>query len=136
MRAYRKRQVAPENNRSPACPRAARSIAGAPYNPDFRREYEIACQLRTDGYLEETIDIIDDKKEIVTETITKDEDGTERVSKAFSKEAVAYALARINIRYSTIGKTLPRKCGKKTTAWASLRPSRRATAAPRRTWAT
>jgi hypothetical protein len=81
-------------------------------NPDFRREYEIACQLRTDGYLEETIDIIDDKKEMVTETTSENEDGTKSVSKAFSKEAVAYALARINIRYSTIGKMLPRKWGK------------------------
>ena len=64
------------------------------------------------AYLEETIDIIDDKKEIVTETTTEDEDGTKRVSKAFTKEALAYAMARINIRYSTIAKMLPRKWGK------------------------
>ena len=80
-------------------------------NPEFREEYQIAVQLRADGLLEETIDIIDDKKEIVTETITKDEDGTRRVSKTFSKEGLAYALARINIRYKTLAKMAPRKWG-------------------------
>ena len=80
--------------------------------PEFKRQYDIAVQLRADGLLEETIDIIDDKKEIVTETITEDEDGTKRVSRAFTKEALAYALARINVRYTTIGKMLPRKWGK------------------------
>jgi hypothetical protein len=46
--------------------------------PEFREEYQIAVQLRADGLLEETIEIIDDKKEIVTETTTEDEDGTKR----------------------------------------------------------
>jgi hypothetical protein len=42
------------------------------YNrPEFKREYDIAVQLRADGLLEETIAIIDDKKEIVTETTTR-----------------------------------------------------------------
>jgi len=54
--------------------------------PEFKRQYDIAVQLRADGLLEETIEIIDDKKEIVTETTTEDEDGTKRVSKAFTKE--------------------------------------------------
>jgi hypothetical protein len=44
--------------------------------PEFKRQYDIAVQLRADGLLEETIEIIDDKKEIVTETTTEDEDGT------------------------------------------------------------
>jgi hypothetical protein len=57
---------------------------------------------RADGLLEETIEIIDDKKEIVTETTTEDEDGTKRVSKAFTKEGLAYAMARINIRYKML----------------------------------
>jgi hypothetical protein len=39
--------------------------------PEFKREYDIAVQLRADGLLEETIDIIDDKKEIVTEMLSK-----------------------------------------------------------------
>ena len=68
--------------------------------PEFKRQYDIAVQLRADGLLEETIDIIDDKKGMVAETTSEDEDGTKRVSKAFSKEALAYALARINIRSS------------------------------------
>jgi hypothetical protein len=76
-------------------------------NPEFREEYQIAVQLRADGLLEETIEIIDDKKEIVTETTTEDEDGTKRVSKAFTKEGLAYAMARINIRYKTLSKMLP-----------------------------
>jgi hypothetical protein len=59
-----------------------------------------------------TNEIIDDKKEIVTETTTEDEDGTKRVSKAFTKEGLAYAMARINIRYKTLSKVLPRKWGK------------------------
>jgi hypothetical protein len=46
--------------------------------PEFKRQYDIAVQLRADGLLEETIEIIDDKKEIVTETTTEDEDGTKR----------------------------------------------------------
>jgi hypothetical protein len=46
-----------------------------------------------------TIQIIDD---IVTETTTEDEDGTKRVSKAFTKEGLGYAMARINIRYKTL----------------------------------
>jgi hypothetical protein len=79
--------------------------------PEFKRQYDIAVQLRADGLLEETIDIIDDKKEIVTETTTEDEDGTKRVSKAFTKEGLAYAMARINIRYKTLSKMLPRKWG-------------------------
>jgi hypothetical protein len=79
--------------------------------PEFREEYQIAVQLRADGLLEETIDIIDDKKEIVTETTTEDEDGTKRVSKAFTKEGLAYAMARINIRYKTLAKMAPRKWG-------------------------
>jgi hypothetical protein len=80
--------------------------------PEFKRQYDIAVQLRTDGLLEETIDIIDDKKEMLTETVTENEDGTKSVSKAFAKEGLAYAMARINVRYSTIGKMLPRKWGK------------------------
>jgi hypothetical protein len=32
--------------------------------------------------------------------------------KAFTKEGLAYAMARINVRYSTIAKMLPRKWGK------------------------
>src|SRR5207344_1000863 len=80
-------------------------------NREFREEYQIAVQLRADGLLEETIDIIDDKKEIVTETTTEDEDGTKRVSKAFTKEGLAYAMARINIRYKTLAKMAPRKWG-------------------------
>src|ERR1700738_2330883 len=79
--------------------------------PEFKRQYDIAVQLRADGLLEETIEIIDDKKEIVTETTTEDEDGTKRVSKAFTKEGLAYAMARINIRYKTLSKMLPRKWG-------------------------
>jgi transcriptional regulator with XRE-family HTH domain len=79
--------------------------------PEFKRQYDIAVQLRADGLLEETIEIIDDKKEIVTETTTEDEDGTKRVSKAFTKEGLAYAMARINIRYKTLAKMLPRKWG-------------------------
>ena len=79
--------------------------------PEFKHQYDIAVQLRADGLLEETIDIIDDKKEIVTETTTEDEDGTKRVSKAFTKEGLAYAMARINIRYKTLSKMLPRKWG-------------------------
>ncbi len=39
--------------------------------PEFKRQYDIAVQLRADGLLEETIEIIDDKKEIVTETTTE-----------------------------------------------------------------
>ena len=54
--------------------------------PEFKRQYDIAVQLRADGLLEETIDIIDDKKEIVTETTTEDEDGTKRVSKASQRK--------------------------------------------------
>jgi Protein of unknown function (DUF1353) len=38
-----------------------------------------------------TIEIIDNKNGIVTETITEDEDGTRRVSRAFSKEGLAAA---------------------------------------------
>src|SRR6202048_3915910 len=79
--------------------------------PEFKRQYDIAVQLRADGLLEETIDNIDDKKEIVTETTTEDEDGIKRVSKAFTKEGLAYAMARINIRYKTLSKMLPRKWG-------------------------
>jgi hypothetical protein len=79
--------------------------------PEFKREYDIAVELRADGLLEETIDIIDDKNGIVTETITEDEDGTRRVSRAFSKEGLAHALARINIRYKTLAKMAPRKWG-------------------------
>ena len=33
------------------------------------------------------------------------------VSKAFTKEGLAYAMARINIRYKTLSKMLPRKWG-------------------------
>ena len=40
---------------------------------------------------------------------TEDEDGTRRVSRAFSKEGLAHALARINIRYKTLAKMAPRK---------------------------
>jgi transcriptional regulator with XRE-family HTH domain len=80
--------------------------------PEFKREYDIAVQLRADGLLEETIEIIDDKKEMVTETTTENEDGTKSVSKVFAKEGLAYAMARINVRYSTIAKMLPRKWGK------------------------
>jgi hypothetical protein len=80
--------------------------------PEFREEYQIAVQLRADGLLEETIDIIDDKKEMVTETITTDEDGTKHVSRVISKDALAYAQARIQARYSTVGRMLPRKWGK------------------------
>ena len=74
-------------------------------NREFREEYQIAVQLRTDGLLEETIDIIDDKKEIVTETITEHEDGTKSVSRVISKDALAYAQARIQARYSTVGRS-------------------------------
>jgi hypothetical protein len=38
---------------------------------------------------------------------TEDEDGTKRVSKAFTKEGLACAMARINIRYKTLSKMLP-----------------------------
>jgi hypothetical protein len=79
--------------------------------PEFKRQYDIAVQLRADGLLEETIDIIDDKKEMVTETVTENEDGTKSVSKTFTKEGLAYALARINIRYKTLAKMAPRKWG-------------------------
>jgi hypothetical protein len=79
--------------------------------PEFKREYDIAVELRADGLLEETIEIIDNKNGIVTETITEDEDGTRRVSRAFSKEGLAHALARINIRYKTLAKMAPRKWG-------------------------
>ena len=34
------------------------------------------------------------------------------VRREFTKEGLTYALARINTRYSTIGKMLPRKWGK------------------------
>jgi hypothetical protein len=80
-------------------------------NPDFLREYQAAVMLRTDGLLEETIDIIDDKKEMVIETTTEHEDGTKTVSKVFAKESLAYALARINIRYKTLAQMAPRKWG-------------------------
>src|SRR6476646_8633041 len=53
--------------------------------PEFKRQYDIAVQLRADGLLEETIEIIDDKKEIVTETTTEDEDGTTRVEQGRHK---------------------------------------------------
>ena len=33
------------------------------------------------------------------------------MSKAFTKEGLAYAMARINIRYKTLSKMLPRKWG-------------------------
>jgi hypothetical protein len=46
------------------------------------------------------------------------EDGTKRVSKAFTKEGLAYAMARINLRYKTLSKMLP---ATRATAWASLR---------------
>ena len=52
-----------------------------------------------------------DKKEIVTETTTEDEDGTKSVSKAFAKEGLAYAMARINTRYKMLSKMAPRKWG-------------------------
>jgi hypothetical protein len=61
--------------------------------------------------LEETIDIIDDKKEIVTETVTEHEDGTKSVSRTISRDALAYAQARINERYKTLAKMAPRKRG-------------------------
>jgi hypothetical protein len=35
-----------------------------------------------------------------------------RAEKAFTKEGLAYALARINIRYKMLSKMLPRKWGK------------------------
>jgi hypothetical protein len=79
--------------------------------PEFKRQYDIAVQLRADGLLEETIDIIDDKAEMVTETTSENEDGTRSVSKAFAKEGLAYAMARINIRYKMLSKMLPRKWG-------------------------
>jgi hypothetical protein len=63
-------------------------------NREFREEYQIAVQLRADGLLEETIDIIDDKKEIVTETTTEDEDGTKRVSKAFGYDGRGHCNAK------------------------------------------
>jgi hypothetical protein len=44
--------------------------------------------------------IIEDKKEMVTETVSEDENGNKTVSKAFAKEGLAYAMARINVRYS------------------------------------
>jgi hypothetical protein len=49
------------------------------------------------GLLEETI-VIDDKKEMVTETVSENEDGTKSVSKVFAKEGLAYAMARIHVR--------------------------------------
>jgi hypothetical protein len=79
--------------------------------PEFKRQYDIAVQLRADGLLEETIETIDDKKEMVTETTTENEDGTKKVTKAFSKEGLAIAQARINTRYKTLAKMLPRKWG-------------------------
>ena len=100
-------------------------MAGCKRDPEFKRQYDIAVQLRADGLLEETIEIIDDKKEIVTETATEDEDGTKRVSKAFSKEALAYALARINIRYRTLAKMLPRKWGDEGHGFAEPAPEPR-----------
>jgi hypothetical protein len=42
---------------------------------------------------------------------TPNEDGTKRVSKTFSKEGLAYAMARINLRYKTLAKMAPRKWG-------------------------
>ena len=89
--------------------------------PEFKRQYDIAVQLRADGLLEETIEIIDDKKEIVTETTTEDEDGTKRVSKAFTSPRAAGSPLRAMCRES--GAT-------RATAWASLR--RRQAAAQRR----
>jgi len=97
-------------SREPAMPSRA-TLHRWCHKPAYRDEYLTAVQLRSDGLLEETIDIIDDKKEIVTETTTEDEDGTKRVSKAFTKEGLAYAMARINIRYKTLSKMLPRKWG-------------------------
>jgi terminase small subunit-like protein len=80
--------------------------------PEFKRQYDIAVMLRTDGLLEETIDIIDDKKAIISETTTTDEEGVKTVRREFTKEGLSYALSRINTRYSTVGKMLPRKWGK------------------------
>jgi hypothetical protein len=82
------------------------------HKPAYRDEYLTAVQLRTDGLLEETIDIIDDKKEIVTETVTEHEDGTKSISRAISKDALAYAESRMRARYVAIAKMLPRKWGK------------------------
>ena len=79
--------------------------------PEFKRQYDIAVQLRADGLLEETIDIIDDKKEIVSETTTADENGVKTVRREFTKEGLTHAMARINIRYKMVSKMLPRKWG-------------------------
>jgi hypothetical protein len=57
-------------------------------NSDYKREYDIAVQLRTEGILEETIYIIDDEKKMVTETVTEHEDGTKTVSRVISKDAI------------------------------------------------
>jgi hypothetical protein len=54
---------------------------------EFKRQYDIAVQLRADGLLEDT-EISTIKKEIVTETTNEDEDGP-RGDKAFTKEGLA-----------------------------------------------
>jgi hypothetical protein len=59
-------------SREPAMPSRSTMHRWCRDNPEFREEYQIAVQLRADGLLEETIDIIDDKKEIVTETVLAD----------------------------------------------------------------
>jgi len=99
-------------SREPAMPSRSTMHRWCRDKPEFREEYQIAVQLRADGLLEETIDIIDDKKEIVTETVSEHEDGTKSVSRVISKDALAYAQARIQARYSAIGKMAPRKWGK------------------------
>jgi hypothetical protein len=48
---------------------------------------------------------------MVKETTSEDEDGKKTVVRDFTKEGLAYALARINIRYKTLSKMLPRKWG-------------------------
>jgi hypothetical protein len=45
------------------------------------------------------------------------------VSKAFTREGLAYAMARINVPYSTIGKMLPRKWGKEGYGLGELAPA-------------
>ena len=101
--------------------------------PEFKRQYDIAVQLRADGLLEETIDIIDDKKEIISETTTTDERGEDRSPGVHEGRPLLRDVADQHPLFK-ISKMLPRKWGNEGHGFGEPAPAQSRRRQPRRTW--
>ena len=89
--------------------------------PEFKRQYDIAVQLRAAGLLEETIDIIDDKNAIISETTTTDEGGLRPFAGSSRRKASPTRSRGSTPAIPRSGRCCRGSGARRATAWASRR---------------